>query len=260
MSRKHEISFIVSIHQPNLKVLDIFDNLYVLSKGGVNVYSGPPQSLRQHLNDCHIDCNENEIAIERVLKICANDSSHSSIVDMREKTRNMLNNSEKQMVEEMKIKVNVKSNRMVKFSLPIMWYLLQRRLIVYSKILSVVFLFVILSYAMMAYILSSFYNTVPPEYRDCQLDNSTQQCIHFVYNNVDLKNVKYEVRYIFGLSLTPFTLIALWTSLVMSNEINTYLWENQNGKNVVDRNRYNRQYFSRELNLFNSIDLILALS
>ena len=64
MTRKHNISLIVSIHQPNVEILEIFDNLYVLSKGGVNVYSGPPQSLPQQMNECHIDYNDNEILIE----------------------------------------------------------------------------------------------------------------------------------------------------------------------------------------------------
>ena len=83
MTRKHNISFIVSIHQLNVEVLDMFDNLYVLSKGGVNVYSGAPQSLRRYMNDCHLDLNNNEIAIEKLLKVCARDYRHPSIVDMR---------------------------------------------------------------------------------------------------------------------------------------------------------------------------------
>ena len=87
MTQKHKISVIVSIHQPNVEVLDIFDNLYVLSKGGVNVYSGPPHSLRQHLIDCHIDCKVDEIAIEKILKVCANNCEHSrlSICKMQQK-------------------------------------------------------------------------------------------------------------------------------------------------------------------------------
>ena len=60
---------IVSIHQPNNDLFQMFDNIYVLAKGGVCVYSGPPSSLRQHLIDCEIECNKNQIPIEVMLEI-----------------------------------------------------------------------------------------------------------------------------------------------------------------------------------------------
>ena len=77
----------------------MFDNLYVLSKGGVNVFSSAPQSLRQYMNNCHIDLNDNEIAIEKLLKVCANDYRHPSIFGMRAAIQNV-HHDFKELIED----------------------------------------------------------------------------------------------------------------------------------------------------------------
>ena len=47
----------------------MFDTLYVLAKGGRCVYSGPPEHLTQHLNECQIILNENQVPIETLITI-----------------------------------------------------------------------------------------------------------------------------------------------------------------------------------------------
>lgn len=66
------MSIITTIHQPNEELFNLFDNAYVLAKGGRNVYSGPPQTLRQHLTECDIQCNQNQIPIETLIRISFN--------------------------------------------------------------------------------------------------------------------------------------------------------------------------------------------
>ena len=66
---------IVSIHQPNNDLFLMFDKIYVLAKGGVCVYSGTPFKLRQHLSDCDIDCHQNEVPIEKLLKISSEENN-----------------------------------------------------------------------------------------------------------------------------------------------------------------------------------------
>jgi len=51
---KNRISIVTTIHQPNSDILQMFDKLYVLAKGGVCVYSGTPQHLDRYLMDCNI--------------------------------------------------------------------------------------------------------------------------------------------------------------------------------------------------------------
>ena len=64
---EHRMTIIVSIHQPNQRLLDMFDNIYVLAKGGVNVYSGHPNDLKTYLLNCGINC-QNELPIEALIK------------------------------------------------------------------------------------------------------------------------------------------------------------------------------------------------
>jgi hypothetical protein len=45
-----------------------FDKLYVLAKGGFCIFSGPPQKLAFHLNECDITCNQFQLPIEVLLK------------------------------------------------------------------------------------------------------------------------------------------------------------------------------------------------
>ena len=230
MTQKHKISFIVSIHQPNVEVLDMFDNLYVLSKGGVNVYSGSPQSLLQYMTDCHIDCSEDMIPIETLLKVCANDCNHPSIIDMQRMTHKIQTNLKERVSREMVINKIRNRNCKVKFSPLSIWYLTQRTILVFYHTLTLALLFIILINGINGLVVVSFYNFTPIKYRDCQLDNSTQQCDELMTMMTTFRNVQYEIKFIFGYSLSPGAVISLWTSLVMSSHINVFPWEYHNGE------------------------------
>ena len=86
MAHKHNLSIIIAIHQPTYETLMNFDSLYVLAKGGVCMYSGQPQHLRQHMNDCHIIIRNNQIPIEILLKVGANGHTDQTVVELSEKT------------------------------------------------------------------------------------------------------------------------------------------------------------------------------
>ena len=72
----------------------MFDNIYVLAKGGVCVYYGLPIGLRQHLTECNINCNENQIPIEVLLKICSEDKNNNQNIQQ------MINKSKINFVKE----------------------------------------------------------------------------------------------------------------------------------------------------------------
>ena len=76
----------------------MFDSVYVLAKGGVCVYSGLPQNLRQHLNECRIDCNENQIPIEVLIKLSFKEMSDKNVRQLMQKT------NDSQNIEELKTK------------------------------------------------------------------------------------------------------------------------------------------------------------
>ena len=72
LSLKHRICVITSIHQPNNRLFHMFDNIYVLSKSGHNLYEGSPQQLTQYLIRCDIQLSEDDIPIELLLNIASN--------------------------------------------------------------------------------------------------------------------------------------------------------------------------------------------
>ncbi|CAG2172835.1 unnamed protein product [Oppiella nova] len=110
LSRRHGMTIIASIHQPNNDLFHMFDNIYVLAKGGHCLYDGVPHQLRQHLIDCDItvdniyvlakgghclfdgvphqlrqhliDCDitvgDNEVPIEVLLKMASKDNTNNS--------------------------------------------------------------------------------------------------------------------------------------------------------------------------------------
>ena len=87
LSLKQNISIISTIHQPNGDVLQMFDKLYVLAKGGVCVYSGTPQQLPNHLEECNIICTENQVPIETLITIGAKGRDDRRIVLLENKTK-----------------------------------------------------------------------------------------------------------------------------------------------------------------------------
>ena len=86
LSFNQNISIISTIHQPNSDILQMFDRIYVLAKGGVCVYWGTPEHLPTHLEDCGIICNENQVPIETLIKIGSKGEDDPKNVVLRDKT------------------------------------------------------------------------------------------------------------------------------------------------------------------------------
>ena len=101
----------------------MFDSVYVLAKGGICVYSGLPKNLRQHLNECHIDCNENQIPIEVIIKLSFNGINDNSVQQLSQKTLEIENNFKKQNLLKAGNGLKTKPKS---FSLIDFWYLLIR--------------------------------------------------------------------------------------------------------------------------------------
>lgn len=60
----------MSIHQPSLRFLSIFHNLFILSIGGVCVFSGNPSNVKKHLQQANIATGK--YPIETIIKVsCA---------------------------------------------------------------------------------------------------------------------------------------------------------------------------------------------
>ncbi|CAG2109311.1 unnamed protein product [Medioppia subpectinata] len=91
LSERHRMAIVTSIHQPNSLLLSMFDQLYVLSKGGHCVFAGRPNHLKDHLNNCGITCAPDILPIELLLKISS--KFPNSVFKKRELTLNNNNNT-----------------------------------------------------------------------------------------------------------------------------------------------------------------------
>jgi hypothetical protein len=63
----------------------MFDQLYVLAKGGHCVFSGRPNQLRSHLQECAINCSDDVLPIEVLLKVSSKNVTFNANTVMREK-------------------------------------------------------------------------------------------------------------------------------------------------------------------------------
>ena len=114
------MTIIVSIHQPNQELLDMFDNLYVLAGKGVEVYSGHPKYLRKYVEKCGIKCKD-RIPIEALLEHCHHDQVISYNKDIQIKCE-LVHRIEKQgLIEHDKLQSLYK-----RFSIVDSWTLLKR--------------------------------------------------------------------------------------------------------------------------------------
>ena len=103
----------------------MFDNIYVLAKGGVCVYSGPPTALRQHLNECNVECNENQVPIEVLIKTSFEGFSDTKVQNLCQKTEEN-NNYFKNNLNYMKVIRNGLKKKVKNFSFIDFWYVLLR--------------------------------------------------------------------------------------------------------------------------------------
>ncbi|CAG2111453.1 unnamed protein product, partial [Medioppia subpectinata] len=128
--QRHGMTIIASIHQPNNDLFHMFDTVYVLAKGGVCLYSGVPHHLRQHLKDNGIECIENHVPIEVLLKIASKEISNKNNNNIEEKpiVNNNGVNCDQILVSNMRPVFGSLSTSK-RFSFADMYYLLCRSLI-----------------------------------------------------------------------------------------------------------------------------------
>ena len=74
------IAVVASIHQPNNELINKFDKLYVPAMGGLCVYEGPPKGLKTYLIRADIVCNEEQVPIEVLIKICSKNQNEKIIL------------------------------------------------------------------------------------------------------------------------------------------------------------------------------------
>ncbi|CAG2101076.1 unnamed protein product, partial [Medioppia subpectinata] len=221
LSRKHNVSIIASIHQPNLEILMLFDMLYILAKEGVAVYSGPPRGLRSHLSQCNIQCDENQIPIEVIIKLSANGSSDENVMQMCVKTNEVI----EKYIEKIRTELDISSHGIVihfkHFSITEFVYLLSRAVAIIRRHkwpIILIIVFINISFALFIKILLNY-----------SLD-SADSCVAIGANGTDVckqttsrlysdKMIAYNMSYLFFAINVPFVVQIFFDCVTMSDDL-----------------------------------------
>ena len=80
LSMQNNITVMVSIHAPSSDILNLFDQLYIIAKGGICIYSDSPHLLKPHLNQITgITLKEDDSPIQEYLRIASNGASDEQV-------------------------------------------------------------------------------------------------------------------------------------------------------------------------------------
>lgn len=129
LARLHNLCIITSIHQPNTDVLMMFDDVYVLAKGGVCVYAGHPNEIRQHLSQCSTsnDIHKNSFPIEELIKYSCLDHTDYQVKNLVKATKTkIIEDISYSLNDETQLVLDGIPNNRVRFSLHSIWILIIR--------------------------------------------------------------------------------------------------------------------------------------
>ncbi|XP_054152528.1 ATP-binding cassette sub-family G member 1-like [Oppia nitens] len=180
LSKTHNIAIIVSIHQPNNDLFKMFDNIYVLAKGGHTIYDGSPQQMKHYLTDCGIDLNENEVPIEVMLKISSEGINSSNAIKLLEKVKQINENKNLDFFNHMKQLPNgcIQSTHK-SFNFSDFWYIFERSLKLTFCRQSTKLLKQLLLFALINIFYGSVFNERISEVTGCLNDDTNQTCIEW---------------------------------------------------------------------------------
>ena len=91
LCKTQNICLICSLHQTSSEVISMTDFLYVLSKGGHNLFSGPTLELKKYLfNYGIITSNSKRLQIDSLVRISAEGIRDKRVVEMNENTNHRI--------------------------------------------------------------------------------------------------------------------------------------------------------------------------
>ena len=228
----HRIAVVTSIHQPNNEIIMKFDKLYVLAKGGICIYEGPPRSLPAHLASANIVLNDDQVPIEVLIKI----SSTSNFRDNgKAEFMSRIMSNKSLSIEDMCKREGQLSNgisqQKMNFNMTChLWYLMVRSILYtfWYRIWTILFQFALI--VGLAVLLTKLFNEHIGEPAGCITPGAPKDCDE---TNATLTADKYLLQnqrlHFFALLALQF-LITVPTVLIFTNEMKLFFNEHKNGR------------------------------
>ena len=212
----------------------MFDKLYVLSKGGICVYSGPPQQLNTHLSGCGIICNEFQTPIEVLLK-------YSSIGIEDKHVLNLVN---KTSIEKDVILIRCKDetilfpdgilNKSKRFKLIDLWILLLRTTTYTYRYFWKFLLIQFLLYIGFGYFLTLLFDKEMSKPSGCiSFEEDLENCNKTTDKLKEESLLAQNIKFIFMATVLAVEFQFLSTTMSFTYEMKVFLNEHRNGEHFV---------------------------
>jgi ABC-type multidrug transport system ATPase subunit len=238
LSVHHNMTVITTIHQPNQDLFQMFDNIYVLAKGGVCVYSGPPKELKQYLDECQITCNQNQVPIEVLLKVCSEDINSNKICLLNEKTNEKLKNINQICFEQNMCLIYKNPNSTKRFSFSDFHYLLLRTMTYTYKSQWFVFVIQFITIQSIGITFRMFFdpNMITPD--GClELEFGGSGCNQTLEEVIEEYLINENIKYHLMLNITMACICSVVISITFCTDFKIFRSEQKNGSFSDSLNR-----------------------
>nr|XP_046914359.1 ABC transporter G family member 30-like [Dermatophagoides farinae] len=232
VAHHHNICIITSIHQPTAEVFSMFDQVYVLAKGGVCVYSGPPSDIRQHLTKVSDRMDQDDIfPVEELIKYSCLSYEVPSVQDLvRLTNERILNDNLILLNETVPVLDGIPTNQN-RFSLKSVWVLILRYAFYVRGYLWQILVLMYCLYISFGISIYYIFDTNMIFRDGCvnmedELNNTCNQTQEKEDEDFDLQ--ASFIYICFGQSMM-FFIVLLQTSIMFSKEIVYFRNEHQNG-------------------------------
>ena len=212
----------------------MFDKLYVLSKGGHCVYSGPPVDLCHHLADCGIHWTASQLPIEVLLKYSCNEYNDINTIQMVKKAKEI----ESQLIasrfpDETLVSPDGIRRLSKRFFLRDLWLLIKRGMTYNLRFYWKILLFQFCAYILFGLLLRVLFNPNIGRPSGCISfdDDLNNTCAKTETNLEDEKQLTANLKFNFYAIAAVVSTSMSATILSFAFDIKIFLNEQRNGRN-----------------------------
>jgi len=209
----------------------IFDKLYVLAKGGLCIYSGPPKDLKVHLNQCDIRCTEYQFPIEVLLKHACNGIKDKHVIHLSNKTSEEKESILERCSDETKLFPDGIQIRSKRFKIIDFWNLFLRTMIYTIRYFWKLLLSQFIFYIFLGYFLRFFFNPDIGKPSGCISfeDDFKNQCNKTIEKIHEESLLTQNITYNFFASTFVFFIQIVATTMTFIPDVKVFLFEHRNG-------------------------------